>query len=115
MDSALASLIRDAGLAAIETIKQTAPVVWEMAYRREYITTIIGLWVFGILSLVSLGFVGLFVWATRNDDDFFMGVVISLIVFIALIVGIIVGIVDLYTLDYATMERLLRLVTSGGN
>ncbi len=110
MDSTMVQLIREAGIQAINIIKETAPVAWGMTYNRMLIDTVIGLLYSGSFSLITIT-AFLFGFRNRKNGDNYIAIcVVSIFMFACFFIWFGCCIENLLTLDFITAERIITLI-----
>lgn len=109
----LAELLKDVTLESIEAVKTAAPQVWAMTRQRVLVSNVVGLIINAVFA-VPLAIIGILCIKYFGKDD--LGPTLSaLIILTAIIVFSFTllsnYIVNLYTLDYATMEKIIGLMS----
>ena len=112
MDSTFVEILKNLTVDTIDMVKTSSPVVWEMVRQRVLVTATVWSWVGGIITVIGFIFISLSIFlGIRDGDDDGEGLFFfSFCVFVIFGIIAIINMINLYTIDYVTATKILRMI-----
>lgn len=112
MDSTFVDILKDVTLQSIEFVKLNSPYLWAMARQRVFAVVIAGILAGAVLTLLSV--IGSYIihkFAQREDDNEIYWYLLVFAMIFVIGMGVILGnLPTLFSIDYATMEKIITLI-----